>query len=316
MTPPPTDPGDAAESGQHRPEWLPAGISVIEHVRQAATELGPPPELDLPGTDWDWDADDLLSEAWRTGCIPEAQLRRALGAKGEDKPWWWVELSTASGDLIYIRDRPEITMAAASGQLGERAQQTYHELVELQLIANSSPRQPNNPTGKSAASTTPAPGADTPPTATWQRVGQKTVEISLTTASIRRYRADTETLDSLLAAAASTGRLSDPKRLASAQPADNVELATLPGGNRQATRSDGTATAVARPIGAKTAEITLTATTTRRYRATNTEAALLCTAAETLQGLHDRARMLPDHTSELDTPEQTPPASTGIDVGP
>ncbi len=86
MTPAPTDPDNP---GQHRPEWLPADTSVIEHVRKAAKELGPPPELELPDTDWDWDADDLLTEAWRTGCIPEAQLRTALGAKGEDKPWWW-----------------------------------------------------------------------------------------------------------------------------------------------------------------------------------------------------------------------------------
>lgn len=316
MTPPPTDPDDP---GQHRPEWLPDGTSVIEHVRKASKELGPPPELDLPNTDWDWDADDLLAEAWRTGCIPEAQLRTALGARGEDKPWWWVELSTASGDPIYIRDRPEITMAAASGQQGERAKQTYHELVELQLIANSTPRQPNKqPRTPAAAATTPAPGADTPPTATWQRVGQKTVEIRLTTASKRRYRADTEALDALLAAAASTGRLSDPKRLASAQTADNVELATLPGGKRQAARTDGTATAAAEPVGAKTTEITLTATTTRRYRATDIEAALLCAAAETLQALHDRSRMLPDltlQTPKLDITEHTPPASRGIDTG-
>ena len=312
MTPPPTHPDDP---GQHRPEWLPDGTSVTEHVRKASKELGPPPELDLPDTDWDWDPDDLLAEAWRTGCIPEAQLRRALGARGEDKPRWWVELSTASGDPIYIRDRPEITMAAASGQLGERSKQTYHELLELQLIANSTPRQPNKqPRTPAAAATTPAPRADTLPTATWQRVGQKTVEISLTTISKRRYRADTETLDTLLAAAASTGRLSDPKRLASAQTADNVELATIPGGNRQATRSDGTATAVAEPIGTKTADITLTATTTRRYRATDTEAPRLCAAAETLQALHTRTRMLPDRTPELDTPEHTPPASAGIDI--
>lgn len=228
-----------------------------------------------------------------------------------------MELSTASGDPIYIRDRPEITMAAASGQLGERAKQTYHELVERGLIANSAPRQPNNPTRKPATATTPATGAYTPPTATWQRVGQKTVEISLTTASKRRYRADPETLDTLLAAAASTGRLGDPRRLASAQTADSVELATLPNGNRQAARTNGTATAVAKLIGTKTAEITLTATTTRRYRATDTEAALLCAAAETLQALYNRTRMLPDHTPspvEADTPEHRP-AERHLDIG-
>ena len=313
MTPPPPDPAD---TDQPRPEWLPDGISVIEHVRKASTELGPPPELDLPDTDWDWDPGDLLAEAWRTGCIPEAQLRRALGAKGVDKPWWWIELSTASGDPIYVRDRPEITMAATSGQLGERAKQTYHQLAERGLIANTAPRQPNKPTRRRATTaTTPAPGADTPPTATWQRVGQKTVEISLTTASKRRYRADTETLDTLLAAAASTGRLGDPRRLEATQIGDDVELTALPGGKRQAARTDGTATAVAEPAGAKTAEITLTATTTRRYRATDTEATLLCAAAETLQALHDRTRMLPDHTRqapELETIEHTP--ASGIDI--
>ena len=312
MTPPSPDPSDVAETGQHRPEWLPAGTTVIEHVRKASKRLGPPPELDLPGTDWDWDADDLLAEAWRTGCIPEAELRRALGAKGQDKPWWWVELSTASGDPLYIRDRPEITMAAVSGQLGERAKQIYHELVELQLIANSAPRQSNEPTRKPPTATTPAPGADTPPTATWQRVGQKTVEISLINTATRRYRADPETLDTLLAAAASTGRLSGPKRLASAQTADDVELTTLPNGNRQAARTDGTATAVAAPVGAKTAEITLTATTTRRYRATDAEAALLCAAAETLQALHDRTRIFSNHTpttAELHAPEHKPVSS-------
>ncbi|WP_420621075.1 hypothetical protein [Candidatus Poriferisocius sp.] len=54
---------------------------------------------------------------------------------------------------------------------------------------------------------------------------------------------------------------------------------------------------------------------TRRYRATDTEAALLCAAAETLQALHNRTRMLPDHTpeiTELDTPEDTP--ARGIDI--
>ena len=193
MTPPPLDPAD---TDQPRPEWLPDGTSVIVHVRNGSKELGPPPELDLPDTDWD--PDDLLAEAWRTDCIPEAQLRRALGAKGVDKPWWWIELSTASGDPIYVRDRPEITMAVASGQLGERAKQTYHEIVELGLIANSAPRQPDKPTRKHAAATTPAPGADAPPTASWQRVGQKTVEISLATAAKRRYRTDGETLDALL----------------------------------------------------------------------------------------------------------------------
>ncbi|WP_420618878.1 hypothetical protein [Candidatus Poriferisocius sp.] len=317
MTPPPPDPGDVAETGQHRPEWLPAGTTVIEHVRQAAKKLGPPPELDLPGTDWDWDADDLLAEAWRTGCIPEAQLRRALGAKGEDKPWWWVELSTASGDPIYIRDRPEITIAAASDQLGERAKQIYHELVELQIIANSAPHQPNKqPKTPAAAATAPGPGPGAPPTATWQRIGQKTVEICLTTASKRRYRADPETLDTLLTAAASTGRLGDPRRLEAAQINDDVELTTLPGGKRQAARNDGTATAVAEPVGAKTVEIALTATTTRRYRATDTEAPRLCAAAETLQALHDRTRMLPEHTPqtpELDTTEDT--TARGIDIG-
>lgn len=317
MTPPPPDPGEVAETGQHRPEWLPAGTTVIEHVRQAAEKLGPPPELELPGADWDWDAEDLLAEAWRTGCIPEAQLRRALGAKGEDKPWWWVELSTASGDPLYVGDRSEITMAAASGQLGERAQQTYRRLAERGLIDNSAPREPSKqPRTLAAAATTPAPGADTLPKATWQRVGQKTVEISLTTAAKRRYRADPETLDALLSAAASTGRLPDPKRLASAQAADNVELTTLPDGNRQAARSDGKATAVAESVGTKTAEITLTATTTRRYRATDAEATLLCAAAETLQALGDRTRMLPDHApdiTELNTPEDTP--ARAIDIG-
>ena len=313
MTPPPPDPAD---TDQPRPEWLPDGTSVADYVRKASTELGPPPELDLPGTDWDWDPDHLLAEAWRTGCIPEAQLRRALGARGEDKPWWWIELSTASGDPIYVRDRPEISMAAASGQLGERAKKTYHRLVELGLIANSAPRQPNKPTRKHAAATTPTPGADAPPTATWQRVGRKTVEISLTTAAKRRYRADGETLDALLSAAASIGRLGDPKRLDAAQTHNDVELTTLPNGSRQAARADGTATATAEPIGTKTAEITLTATTTRRYRATDTEAPLLCAAAETLQALHDRTRMLPDHTRhtpEPDTTEHTP--ASGIDIG-
>ena len=95
-----------------------------------------------------------------------------------------------------------------------------------------------------------------------------------------------------------------------------MELTTLPNGNRQAARADGTATATAEPIGAKTAEITLTATTTRRYRATDAEAPLLCAAAETLQALHDRTRMLPDHTRrtpEPDTTEHTP--ASGIDIG-
>ena len=270
MTPPPQE---AADTDQPRPEWLPEGISVIEHVRKASKQLGPPPELDLPDPDWDWDPDDLLAEAWRTRCIPEAQLRRALGAKGVDKPWWWTELSTASGNPVYVRDRPEITMAAASGQLGERAEQTYHRLVDLGLIANTAPRQPDKPTRRNATTaTTLAPGADVLPKAHLARVSRKTVEISLTTASKRRYRADTETLDTLLAAAASTGRLDDPRRLEAAQIGDDVELTALPGSNRQAARIDGTATAVAEPTGAKIAEITLTATSTRRYRATDTEA--------------------------------------------
>lgn len=312
MTPPPESPGG---TGQDQPEWLPDGTSVIEHVRKASKELGPPPELDLPGTDWDWDPDDLVAEAWRSGCIPEAQLRRALGARGENKPWWWVELNAASGDPIYIRDRPDITMAAASGQLGERAKQAYHDLVERGLIANSTPRRPTKPTRTPATTPpTPDPAAQTLPKATWQRVGQRTVEVALTTAATRRYRADQEHLDALLGAAASTGRLSDPKTLAAAQTGDDIELSTLPDARRQAARADGTAIAVARQIGAKTAEITLTATTTRRYRATDTEATRLCAAAETLQGLHHRTRMLPDHTTELDTTEHSS-ASRDIDIG-
>ncbi|MCQ3810122.1 MAG: hypothetical protein KTV68_06160 [Acidimicrobiia bacterium] len=190
-----------------------------------------------------------------------------------------------------------------------------HDFSLVALIANSAPRQPDKPTRKHAAATTPALGADAPPTAAWRRVGQRTVEISLTTAAKRRYRADGETLDALLSAAASIGRLGDPKRLDAAQSDNHVELTTLPNGNRLAARADGTATATAEPIGAKTAEITLIAITTRRYRATDTEAPLFCAAAETLQALHDRTRMLPDHirqTPELETTEHTP--ASGIDI--
>lgn len=73
----------------------------------------------------------------------------------------------------------------------------------------------------------------------------------------------------LLAAAASTGHLGDPKRMARTPTSDDVDLGTLPNGQRHAVKKDQTAAASAAPVGAKTVEITLIATTTRRYLATD-----------------------------------------------
>ncbi|MDE0118261.1 MAG: hypothetical protein OXT07_16800 [bacterium] len=119
---------------QQRPDWLPEGVSVVEHVLEAMRRQGPPAELDDPDTDWDWDAGNLVAEAWRLGCIPEADMHRAMGARGENKPFWWKELKAASGDSLYIRDDPAITMAAASGALGERALSVYNDLAAKGLI--------------------------------------------------------------------------------------------------------------------------------------------------------------------------------------
>ncbi|MDE0216426.1 MAG: hypothetical protein OXN79_07610 [bacterium] len=119
---------------QQRPDWLPEGVSVVEHVLEAMRRQGPPAELDDPDTDWDWDAGNLVAEAWRLGCIPEADMHRAMGARGENKPLWWKELKAASGDSLYIRDDPAITMAAASGALGERALSVYNDLAAKGLI--------------------------------------------------------------------------------------------------------------------------------------------------------------------------------------
>jgi len=98
----------------------------------------------------------------------------------------------------------------------------------------------------------------------------------------------------------------------------NVSVATGPNGRHQATRADGTATATAERIGAKTAEVTLTTTSTRRYRADDTEALRICAAAETLGGLYDRAKMLPDHTRQRTGPAQPQdhsPADGGLQLG-
>ena len=309
---------DHNEAGQDRPDWLPPGISVVDHVRNAARQAGPPPELDDPDTDWDWDPDHLISEGLRVGCIPHEDHQRALGQRGEDKPQWFMELQAASGDSLYISNRPQITMAAASGQLGERAQRTYEDLAAKGLIKHSAEGRPKHKPQQARPSPSTADHrSEALPKATWQRVGQKTAEIALTTTTTRRYRAEGETLDQILAAAASTGRLSDPKRLAATPVDDDIETGTLPDGRRHAVKQDGTAAAAATPKGAKTAEITLIATTTRRYLATDTQAIALCAAAEALGALHDRPRMLPNHTPEQAEPaaQQPEPPANGIDVG-
>ena len=284
-------------SGPTRPEWLPPGVSVVEHVRNAVRSAGPPPQLEDPDTDWDWDSGDLFAEAWRTGCIPAVDLRRAMGSRGEDKPHWYMELKAASGDSFYIRSRPDIAVAAASGQLGERARRLYESMASRGLIDKTSQssfiKQPE------IAGTTAISGRGDSgllPKATWKRVGQKTAEIALTTTTTRRYRAEGPVIDRLLAAAASTGRLGNPKHMAQAPIGDDVDLGALPGGQRHAVNRDQTAAASAVPAGAKTVEITLIATTTRRYLATDLEALRLCAAAETFGALHSRSRMLPDHT--------------------
>lgn len=306
------------QTGPDRPEWLPAGVSVVDHVRSAARSAGPPPELDDPDTDWDWDSEDLFAEAWRTGCIPAVVLRRAMGSRGEDKPLWYMELKAASGDSLYIRDRPEIAMAAASGQLGDRARRVYEDMASKGLIDKGPQRRPAQ---QAKAARSPADAGDNEPEllprATWKRVGQRTAEVTLTTAATRRYRAEGQMIDRLLAAAVATGRLSEPKRMAQAAIGDDVELATLPGGQRHAAKRDQSATASAAPAGAKTVEITLIATAARRYLATDLEALRLCAAAETLGALHSRSRMLPDHTlqpSETKGP-QPERAAPGIDAG-
>lgn len=311
-------PPEQNTAGDQHPDWLPVGTSVVEHVRNAARKAGPPPELDLPDTDWDWDGDDLFAEAWRTGCIPAADLRRAMGARGENKPHWYMELKAASGDPLYIRDRPRIAMAAASGQLGERARRVHENLATRGLIDNAPkhrPKQQPNTARSPAIANDGEP--DLLPKATWKRVGQKTAEVALTTATKRRYRAEGPMIDRLLAAAASTGRLSDPKRMAQTPPGDDIDLATLPNGQRHAIRKDHTAAASAAPTGAKTVEITLIATTTRRYLATDLQAQRICAAAETLGTLHHRAQMLPDHTHRAVDHEgqEQNSASRGLDVG-
>ena len=297
-----------------RPEWLPVGVSAVDHVRNAARRAGPPLELDLPDTDWDWDSDDLFSEAWRTGCIPAADLRRAMGARGEDKPQWYMELKAASGDPLYIRDRPQIAEAAATGQLGDRARRVHEHLTSRGLIDKAFQHRP----GQQPATAGPPAVADDEdsallPKATWKRVGRKTAEITLTTAAKRRYRADGEMVDRLLAAAVSTGRLSDPKRMSQTPAGDDADLGTLPNGHRHAVNKDRSAAASAAPTGARTVEITLIATTTRRYLTTDSEALRLCAAAETLGALHDRSRMLTDHTLQR-TDTETEPSRPAADV--
>lgn len=167
-------PQQGTAAGQ-RPDWLPADISVVEHVRDAARKAGPPPELDDPDTDWDWDGGDLFSEAWRTGCIPDTDLRRAMGARGEDKPQWYMELKAASGDALYIRDRPQIAMAAASGQPGERARNAYEDMATRGLLDNTPKHRPAK---QPKAARSPAIANDEEPElpskATWKRVGPKT----------------------------------------------------------------------------------------------------------------------------------------------
>ncbi|MDE0115694.1 MAG: hypothetical protein OXT07_03625 [bacterium] len=290
-----------------RPEWLPVGVSIVDHVRDAARRAGPPPELENPDTDWDWDSGDLFAEAWRTGCIPASDLRRAMGARGEDKPQWYMELKAASGDPLYIRDRPQIAKAAASGQLGDRARRVHQHLASRGLIAKTSQQRPEQ---QPSTASPPAAAHDEDsallPKATWKRVGQKTAEITLTTATKRRYRAEGEMIDRLLSAAVSTGRLSDPKRMTQAPAGDDADLGTLPNGHRHAVNKDRTSAASAAPLGAKTVEITIIATTTRRYLATDSEALRICVAAETLGALHDRSRMLTNHTlqpAEMKTPQ-------------
>jgi len=300
-----------------RPEWLPVGVSVVDHVRGAARRAGPPPELEHPGTDWDWDSGDLFSEAWRTGCIPASDLRRAMGARGEDKHQWYMELKAASGDPLYIRDRPQITKAAATGQLGDRARRVHQHLASRGLIHNTTQHPPQ----QQPTTASPPAGADDEdpallPRATWKRVGRKTAEVTLTTAKKRRYRAGDEMVDRLLAAAASTGRLSDPKRMAQT-PDGDVDLGTLPNGHRHAVNKDRTAAASAAPTDAKTVEITLIATTTRRYLATDPEAHRICAAAETLGALHHRSRMLTGHTLQPAGTQTPPPgkAARGVEIG-
>jgi len=297
-----------------RPEWLPVRVSAVHHVRNAPRRAGPPLELDLPDTDWDWDSDDLFSEAWRTGCIPAADLRRAMGARGEDKPQWYMELKAASGDPLYIRDRPQIAEAAATGQLGDRARRVHEHLTSRGLIDKAFQHRP----GQQPATAGPPAVADDEdsallPKATWKRVGRKTAEITLTTAAKRRYRADGEMVDRLLAAAVSTGRLSDPKRMSQTPAGDDADLGTLPNGHRHAVNKDRSAAASAAPTGARTVEITLIATTTRRYLTTDSEALRLCAAAETLGALHDRSRMLTDHTLQR-TDTETEPSRPAADV--
>lgn len=293
---------------------MPDGVSVVEHVRNAARSAGPSPELEDPDTDWDWDSGDLFAEAWRTGCIPAVDLRRAMGSRGEDKPQWYLELKAASGDSLYFRDRPEIAMAAASGQLGDRARRVHKNMASRGLIDKTFKQQPET-TGSGAVAGDKEP--ELLPKATWRRVGRKTAEITLTTETTRCYRAEGQMIDCLLAAAASTGRLSDPKRLSRAPVGEGVEIGTLPDGQRHAARRDRTAAASASPIGAKTVEITLIASTSRRNLASDLEATRLCAAAVSLGALYDRSRMLPDHTlSPAETiGPQSKPADPGIDMG-
>lgn len=185
----------------------------------------PAPELDLPDTDWDWDSGDLFAEAWRTGCIPSADLRRAMGSRGDDKPQWYMKLKAASGDPLYIRDCPQITKAAATGQLGDRARRVHQHLATRGLIDNTTQHRPNQQPANADPPTVADDEDPAPlPKATWKRVGQKTAEITLTTAAKRRYRADEEMIDRLLAAAVSTGRLSDPKRLLQAPEGEDADL--------------------------------------------------------------------------------------------
>lgn len=231
-----------------------------------------------------------------TGCIPAADLRRAMGSRGEHKPQWYMELKAASGDPLYICDRPQIAKADATGQLGDRARRVHQHLTTRGLIDNTIQHRPNQqPATAGPPAGTYGENPELLPKATWKRVGQKTAEITLTTAAKRRYRADGEMIDRLLAAAVSTGRLSDPKRLLQAPEGEDADLRTLPNGHRHGLNKDRSTAASAAPTGAKTIEITLIATT-RRYLATDPEAQRLCAAAETLGALHHRSLMLTEHT--------------------
>ena len=143
-------------------------------------------------------------------------------------------------------------MAAASGQLGERAQNLYQDMAARGTIKkNAEARPQQKPKPASPPPNTADAGSEALPKATWQRVGQKTAEITLTTATKRRYRAEGQSLDRLLAAAASTGRLGDPNRLSTAPVDEGVDLGTMADGRRHAVKQDGTAAAASTPVGAE-----------------------------------------------------------------